>query len=105
MIEAASSRRRPIVVATIAIAAAVVIAIGLAASRSLAAEPDEAPSSHIEYLPSTALQGGQQRDPSKDSAAFAKAYADLTTHAIHATKLSTTASSKSVYRAERLLRI
>jgi hypothetical protein len=51
MIKAASSRRRPIVVATIATAAAVAVAIGLA-SRNLAAEPDAAPTSHTEYLPS-----------------------------------------------------
>jgi hypothetical protein len=34
------------------IAAAVAVAIGLAASRSMAAEPDAVPSSHTEYLPS-----------------------------------------------------
>jgi hypothetical protein len=52
MIEAANSRLRPIVVAAIAIAAAGAIAAGLAASRVLAAEPNAAPSSHTEYLPS-----------------------------------------------------
>jgi hypothetical protein len=51
MIEAASSRCRPIIAAKIAIAAAVAVAIGLA-SRSLAAEPDAVPASHTEYLPS-----------------------------------------------------
>jgi len=50
MIEAVGSRRRPIVVAAIAIAAAV--AISLAASHSVAAGPDAVPSSHTEYLPS-----------------------------------------------------
>jgi hypothetical protein len=50
--EAASSQRRPIVVATIAIAAAV--AIGLATSRGLAAGPEATPPSpHAnDYLPS-----------------------------------------------------
>jgi hypothetical protein len=52
MIEAATSRRRPTVVATIAIAAAVAVAIGVRASPGLAAEPDTAPSSRTEYLPS-----------------------------------------------------
>ena len=52
MIEATSSRRRPIVIATIAIAVAVAIAIGLAASYGLDAEPDSIPPSHVEYLPS-----------------------------------------------------
>ena len=52
MIEATSSRRRPIVIATIAIAVAVAIAIGLAASYGLAAEPDSILPSHVEYLPS-----------------------------------------------------
>jgi hypothetical protein len=52
MIEAASRPRRPIAVATIAIAAAVAVAAGLAASRVLAAETDAVPLSHIEYLPS-----------------------------------------------------
>jgi hypothetical protein len=51
MINAASSRRRPIIAATIAIAAAAAVAIGLA-SHSLAAEPDAAPAPHTEYLPS-----------------------------------------------------
>ena len=50
MIEAVGSRRRPIVVAAIAIAPAV--AISLAASHSVAAGPDAVPSSHTEYLPS-----------------------------------------------------
>jgi hypothetical protein len=51
--EAASSRRRPAVVAAIAIAAAGVIAIGLATSRSVAAEPEASPSPlTTEYLPS-----------------------------------------------------
>jgi hypothetical protein len=48
MIEGTSSRRRPVVVATIAVA----VAAGLATSLSLAAEPDAVPSSHTEYLPS-----------------------------------------------------
>jgi hypothetical protein len=52
MIEATSRRRRQIAFATIAMAAAGVVTIGLAASRSLAAEPDAVPLSHIEYLPS-----------------------------------------------------
>ena len=52
MIEAAGNRRRPIIVATVAIAATGAVAIGLAASCSLAAEPDAVPLSHIEYLPS-----------------------------------------------------
>ena len=52
MIQPASSRRRPIIVATIAIAAAGAVAIGLVASRGLAAEPDTVSSSHTEYLPS-----------------------------------------------------
>jgi hypothetical protein len=51
MIETANSRGRPIVAATIAIAAAVAVAIGLA-SHSLAAEPHAVPASHTEYLPS-----------------------------------------------------
>jgi hypothetical protein len=51
--EVASSRRRPIVVAAIAIAAAAVMAIGLASSRCVAAEPEAPPSPHAsEYLPS-----------------------------------------------------
>jgi hypothetical protein len=52
MIKTASSRRRPIAVATIAIAAATIIAMGLATLRSMAAEPDAVPLSHTEYLPS-----------------------------------------------------
>jgi hypothetical protein len=48
--ETASGQRRPIVIATIA--AAVAVAIGLAASGSLAAEPDTASPSHTEYVPS-----------------------------------------------------
>src|SRR5258708_4228464 len=51
--EAASSRRRPIVVATIAIAVAAILAIGLATSRGVAAGPEAAPSPQAsEYLPS-----------------------------------------------------
>jgi hypothetical protein len=50
LIEAAASRRRPIVAAAIAIAATV--AIGLAAARSASAGPDAVPSPHTEYLPS-----------------------------------------------------
>lgn len=51
--EAAGSRRRAIVVAAIAIAAATILAIGLATSRSVAAGPDAAPSPQAtEYLPS-----------------------------------------------------
>ena len=51
--EAASSRRRPIVVATMAIAAAAILAIGVASSRSVAAGPEAAPSPQAsEYLPS-----------------------------------------------------
>jgi hypothetical protein len=54
MIEAASSRRRPIAVATIAIAAAVVITIGVATPCGMAAGPKaKPPSSHAnDYLPS-----------------------------------------------------
>jgi hypothetical protein len=56
MIEAASSRRRPIAVATIAIAAvaAAVITIGVATSRGMAAGPEAKPPSPQanEYLPS-----------------------------------------------------
>ena len=48
MIAAASRRRRAIIAAMIAVAGAA----GLAASHSLAAEPDAVASSHIEYLPS-----------------------------------------------------
>ena len=51
--EPAGSRRRPILVATIAIAAATILAIGLATSRSVAAGPEAAPSPQAtEYLPS-----------------------------------------------------
>jgi hypothetical protein len=52
MIDALGSRSCPIVVATIAIAAAVTVLASFAASRSLAAEPDTIPSSRAEYLPS-----------------------------------------------------
>jgi hypothetical protein len=48
MIAAANRRRRAIIVAMIA----VIIAAGLAASHSLATEPDAVASSHIDYLPS-----------------------------------------------------
>jgi hypothetical protein len=47
--EAADIRRRPIVAAAIAIA---ILAIGLAASRSVAGEPEAAPSPPTGYLPS-----------------------------------------------------
>jgi hypothetical protein len=48
-----SARRRPIVIAAIAIAAAAILAIGLAASSSIAAEPEAAPSPRAGgYLPS-----------------------------------------------------
>jgi hypothetical protein len=50
MIEAAGRPRRPIGAAAIAIAAT--IAIGLAASRNVAAGQDAVPSPHTEYLPS-----------------------------------------------------
>ena len=51
--EPAGSRRHPILVAAIAIAAATILAIGLATSRSVAAGPEAEPSSHAtEYLPS-----------------------------------------------------
>lgn len=51
--EAAGMRRRPVLVAAIAMAAAAVLAVGLATSRSLAAGPDAAPSPHAtDYLPS-----------------------------------------------------
>jgi hypothetical protein len=54
MIEAASSRRRPIAVATIAIAAAVVVTIGVATPRGMAAGPEAKPPSSQanDYLPS-----------------------------------------------------
>jgi HAMP domain-containing protein len=51
--EAASRRRRLIAVAAIAIGAAAILAIGLAASRSVAAGPEAAPSPQATgYLPS-----------------------------------------------------
>jgi hypothetical protein len=51
--EAASIRRRPIAVATIAIAAAAILALGVATSRSMAAGPEATPPPHVaEYLPS-----------------------------------------------------
>jgi hypothetical protein len=51
--EPAGSRRRPILVATIAIAAAAIVVIGLTTSRSVAAGPEAAPSPQAtEYLPS-----------------------------------------------------
>src|SRR5437879_2391010 len=51
--EAAGMRRRPILVAAIAMAAAAVLAVGFATSRSMAAGPDAAPSPHpTDYLPS-----------------------------------------------------
>jgi hypothetical protein len=50
--EAASRGRRPIMVAAMAMGAATVLAIGLAASRSVAAEPEAAPSQATGYLPS-----------------------------------------------------
>jgi hypothetical protein len=51
--EAASIRRRPIAVATIAIAAAAILALGVATSRSMAAGPEATPPTHAtEYLPS-----------------------------------------------------
>jgi hypothetical protein len=48
----AGSRRRSIMVAAIAIAAAALLPIGLATSRSLAAEPETASSPQATYLPS-----------------------------------------------------
>jgi hypothetical protein len=52
-IEAVRRRRRPIGVATIAIAAAAILAAGLAVSRSVSAEPGAAPSPQpTGYLPS-----------------------------------------------------
>ena len=49
--EPAGSRRHPILVAAIAIAAATILAIGLATSRSVAAGSDAAPSPQAtEYL-------------------------------------------------------
>jgi hypothetical protein len=51
--EATSGGRRPIAVAAIAIAAAAILAVGLAASRSVAAGPEATPASQAtEYLPS-----------------------------------------------------
>jgi len=51
--EVAGTRRRTTMVAVIAIAAAAILAIGLATSRSIAAGPEAAPSPHAtEYLPS-----------------------------------------------------
>jgi hypothetical protein len=51
--ETASIRRRSIVLAAIAGAVATILAIGLAASRSVAAGAETAPSPHAtEYLPS-----------------------------------------------------
>jgi hypothetical protein len=50
--EAGSRRRRPIAVAAIAIAAAGILAVCLAASRSVAAGPEAVPSPPTEYLPS-----------------------------------------------------
>jgi hypothetical protein len=51
--EAAGIRRRPILVAMIAIAAASILVTGLATSRSLAAGPEATSSPHAtEYLPS-----------------------------------------------------
>jgi hypothetical protein len=51
--DAAGIRRRPIMVATIAIAAAAILATGLATSRSVAAGPEAAPSPQATgYLPS-----------------------------------------------------
>jgi hypothetical protein len=50
--EAASRWRRPIAVAAIAMGAAAILAIGLAASRSVAAGPEAAPSQATSYLPS-----------------------------------------------------
>jgi len=51
--EAASIRRRPIAVATIAITAAAILALGVPTSRSMAAGPEATPPTHAtEYLPS-----------------------------------------------------
>lgn len=51
--EAAGIRRRPFMVAAISITAAAILAVCLAASRSVAAGPDAAPSSRAtDYLPS-----------------------------------------------------
>jgi hypothetical protein len=51
--EAASRRRRPIAVATIAIGAAAILAVGLVTSRIMAAEPEAVPSPWATgYLPS-----------------------------------------------------
>ena len=52
-VEAAGIRRRPILVAVIAIAAASILVTGLATSRSVAAGPEATSSPHAtEYLPS-----------------------------------------------------
>ena len=52
-VEATSRRRRPIAVAAFAIGTAALLAAGLAASRSVAAEPEAAPSPQATgYLPS-----------------------------------------------------
>jgi hypothetical protein len=52
-VEAAGIRRRPILVAVIAIAAASILVTGLATSRSVAAGPETTSSPHAtEYLPS-----------------------------------------------------
>ncbi len=51
--ETASRLRRPIAIAAIAMSAAAILAVGLAASRSVAAEPEAAPSPQATgYLPS-----------------------------------------------------
>jgi hypothetical protein len=51
--EAPSRRRRPVAVAAIAIAAAAILAVGIAASRSVAAGPEATASPQAtEYLPS-----------------------------------------------------
>ena len=51
--ESAGLRRRPIAVAAVAIGAAAILAVGLAASRSVAAGPEAAPSPQAtRYLPS-----------------------------------------------------
>jgi len=52
-VEAAGTRRRPIMVAAIAISASAILAIGFATSRSMAAGPEAVPSPQTtEYLPS-----------------------------------------------------
>ena len=51
--EAPSRRRRPVAAAAIAIAATAILAVGVAASRSVAAGPEVTPSPQAtEYLPS-----------------------------------------------------